>query len=83
MNNSTVTTATLVLAMALAPFAGAKAAELKALVGGSMTDSMKELAPRFEHATGHKLTFQFAGTPDLIKQQPPARRSISASCRST
>jgi molybdate transport system substrate-binding protein len=33
-----------------------------------MTDSMKELGPRFERATGHKLTFQFAGTPDLIKQ---------------
>jgi molybdate transport system substrate-binding protein len=68
MNNSTITIATLVLAMALVPFAGAKAAELKALVGGSMTDSMKELGPRFERATGHKLTFQFAGTPDLIKQ---------------
>ena len=54
--------------MALAPFVGAKAAELKALVGGSMTDSMKELGPLFERATGHKLTFQFAGTPDLIKQ---------------
>src|ERR1700734_4180612 len=59
---------TVVLAMALTPFAGARAAELKALVGGSMTDSMKELGPRFERATGHKLTLQFAGTPVLIKQ---------------
>jgi molybdate transport system substrate-binding protein len=68
MNSSTITTATLILAMALAPFTGAKAAELKALVGGSITDSMKELGPNFERATGHKLTFQFAGTPDLIKR---------------
>jgi molybdate transport system substrate-binding protein len=68
INTCTVATATLVLAMALAPFAGAKAAELKALVGGSMTESMKELGPRFERATGHRLTFQFAGTPDLIRQ---------------
>jgi len=68
MNNFTIASATLVLAMGLAPFAGAKSAELKALIGGSMTDSMKELGPRFERATGHKLTFQFAGTPDLIRQ---------------
>jgi molybdate transport system substrate-binding protein len=45
-----------------------KAAELKALAGGSMTDSMGELGPMFQHLTGHKLTFQFGGTPDLIKQ---------------
>jgi molybdate transport system substrate-binding protein len=68
MNDCTITTATLVLAMALAPFAGAKAAKLKALVGGSMMDSMKELGPRFERATGHRLNLQFGGTPDLIKQ---------------
>lgn len=54
------------LAMALAP--GARAAELKVLAGGSMTASLKELGPRFEKATGHKLDIQFAGTPDLIKQ---------------
>ena len=47
MNNTSITSATLAFAMALAPFAVARAAELKALVGGSMTDSMKELGPRF------------------------------------
>ena len=44
------------------------AAALKILAGGSMTASLKELAPRFEKATGHRLDIAFAGTPDLIKQ---------------
>jgi molybdate transport system substrate-binding protein len=54
------------LAVALAP-AMSRAAELTVLAGGSMTASLKELAPRFEQATSHKLTFRFAGTPELIK----------------
>jgi molybdate transport system substrate-binding protein len=57
---------TLGLAMALAP-ASARAAELKVLAGGAMTASLKELAPAFERASGHKLTIHFAGTPELIK----------------
>jgi molybdate transport system substrate-binding protein len=52
----------------MASAAGAKAAELKVLAGSSMTDSMGELGPMFQRSTGHKLTFQFGGTPDLIKQ---------------
>ena len=39
------------------------AAELKVLAGGSMTASLKELAPRFEKATGHRLDITFAATP--------------------
>ena len=42
-------------------------AELKVIAGGSMTASLKELGPRFERATGHKLDIQFAGTPELIR----------------
>ena len=44
------------------------AASLKILAGGSLTACLKELAPHFEAATGHKLDIAFAGTPDLIKQ---------------
>jgi hypothetical protein len=45
--------------LTLAPIAGA--AELKVLAGGSMTDSLHEIGPQFERATGHKLVFLFAG----------------------
>lgn len=60
--------ATLGLVLALAPIAVAKAAELEVLAGSSMTDSLRAIAPQFERATGHKLTFHFAGTPELIRQ---------------
>ena len=66
MHTVSMTTVLLTLAMALAP--AARAAELTVLAGGSMTAILKDLGPRFEQATGHKLTIQFAGTPDLIKQ---------------
>ena len=45
-----------------------KGAAVKILAGGSMTACLKEFAPRFEAATGHRLDIAFAGTPDLIKQ---------------
>jgi molybdate transport system substrate-binding protein len=68
MKNHSFTPAVLGLALSLSPLAALHAADLTALVGGSMTESMKEIGPRFERATRHKLTFQFAGTPELIKQ---------------
>ena len=48
------------------------AAELKVLAGGSMTASLKELGPKFEQATGHKLDIVFAATPDLIRHATAA-----------
>jgi molybdate transport system substrate-binding protein len=55
--------------MVLAPLAGAgaRAAELKILAGGSMTASLNALGPQFERASGHKLTIVFDSTPNLIK----------------
>src|SRR5262249_7315863 len=67
MDKLSLAAAAMSLAMVFAP-ASAPAAELTVLAGGSMTASLKDLGPRFEQATGHKLTFQFAGTPDLIKR---------------
>ena len=59
--------AALGLAMTMSPIAAVNAAELKVLAGGSMTASLKELGPRFEKTTGHKLDMTFAATPELIR----------------
>jgi molybdate transport system substrate-binding protein len=67
MDKSSLTTSILTLAMVLAPLAGARAAELKILAGGSMTANLNELGPQFERASGHKLTIVFDSTPNLIK----------------
>src|ERR1700722_14653604 len=45
----------------------AHAAELKVLAGGSLRSLLTELAPQFEHASGHKLVIHFDSTPNLIK----------------
>jgi molybdate transport system substrate-binding protein len=57
---------------AMAPIAIVRAADLKVLAGGSMTASLKELGPKFEAATGHKLDITFAPTPELIKMSTAA-----------
>jgi molybdate transport system substrate-binding protein len=67
MSTSSIKTSLLGLALALSPIGIAQAAELKVLAGGSMTVSLNELKPRFESATGHKLTIVFDSTPNLIK----------------
>src|SRR5882762_5884915 len=67
MGTSSITASMLGLAMVLSPMAGARAVELKVLAGGSITVSLNELKPRFESATGHKLTIVFDSTPNLIK----------------
>jgi molybdate transport system substrate-binding protein len=65
MRTASVIAALVGLAMTLP--SPASADELVVLAGGSMTASLKALAPRFEEKTGHKLVFHFAGTPELIK----------------
>src|SRR4051812_40677190 len=76
-----VKTVALLLGLIIMP-ATAHTAELKVLAGGSITASLKELAPKFEKASGHRLDITFAATPDLIKMATSAP-SISASCRLT
>jgi molybdate transport system substrate-binding protein len=56
-----------ILGMTLMP-PTAHAAELRALVGGAMTDVFAELRPRFEQASGHKVEIFFGTTPNLIKE---------------
>ena len=67
MTASSITASMLGLTLVLLPITGAQAAELKVLAGGSMTVSLNELKPRFEQATGNKLTIVFDSTPNLIK----------------
>jgi molybdate transport system substrate-binding protein len=64
----TISAAALLIGLTLMTPDSTHAAELKVLAGGSMTGPMKELTAKFEQATGHKLTIEYAGTPELIRQ---------------
>jgi len=55
------------LAPGVSAMGSAHAAELKVLAGGSLRSLLTELAPQFEHASGHKLAIHFDTTPNLIK----------------
>src|SRR4051812_13982685 len=66
--SSTTATAMLTLVLLVWPMVDMQAAELTILAGGGITGPMRELGPAFERASGHKITFQFGATPDLIKQ---------------
>jgi molybdate transport system substrate-binding protein len=56
------------MVLVMSPIADLHAAELKVLAGGSMTGPLNQLGPEFERASGHKLSFHFDSTPNLIKQ---------------
>ena len=47
---------------------GVQAAELKVLATGAQTEAFKELIPQFERATGHKVTAEYAATPQVMKK---------------
>src|SRR5258706_7616488 len=66
--SSSTATAMLALALLVLPIVDMQAAELTILAGGGITGPMRELGPAFERATGHKLTFHFDTTPELIKR---------------
>ncbi len=55
------------LTLGLSPTASVQAAEIHVLAGGAIAALLKELAPPFESASGHKLVFRFGTTPELIK----------------
>ena len=74
MDKHFMTAALFCLAMAMPPIAAATGAELKVLAGSLSiaAASLKELGPKFEAATGHKLDVTFAATPELIKMSTSA-----------
>src|SRR5262249_30947448 len=55
------------LTLGLSPVASVQAAEIQVLAGGAIAALLRELAPPFESASGHKLLFRFGTTPELIK----------------
>jgi hypothetical protein len=69
--------------LTVTPIASAKAAELNVLAGGSMTDSLREIAPRFERPPAIGLSSCSPARRSLSGRQPRARRSTSASFQST
>lgn len=54
--------------LSFAPGSGVQAAELKVLGTGAHTGAFKELIPQFEQATGHKVTAEYAATPQVMKK---------------
>ena len=55
------------LTLGLSPMGSVQAAEIQVLAGGAIASLLRELAPPFESASGHKLVFRFGTTPELIK----------------
>src|SRR5258707_12712352 len=61
--------AALCFSMGLAAAKSAAAAEIKILSGSAIESAMAELIPKFEHASGHKVSFDFDGTVGAMTQR--------------
>jgi molybdate transport system substrate-binding protein len=66
MSMPSLVPAALLLGLALLPGTGSRAAELKVIAGGSITNLLKELGPPFEKASGHTLSIHFDSTPNIL-----------------
>jgi molybdate transport system substrate-binding protein len=51
----------------------AQGAELRVLAGSGIALAMQEMAPRFERASGHRVTLYFGPTPQLIAEATSGR----------
>jgi molybdate transport system substrate-binding protein len=61
-----LTLAALIFGLTLLPVAAARAAELRVIAGGSITNLLNDLGPQFEQASGHTLSIHFDSTPNII-----------------
>ena len=52
--------------LAMSSTAELRAAEIKVIAGGSLVPLFKELRPKFEKASGHKLSIHFNSTPSIV-----------------
>ena len=52
--------------LAMSSTAELRAAEIKVIAGGSLVPLFKELRPKFEKASGHKLSIHFDSTPNIV-----------------
>src|SRR5262245_55766803 len=46
----------------------AKTAELKVLASAGVKEMLLDLVPKFEHASGHKVTLLWGGNEDLVRR---------------
>ena len=68
MNRRSLFFASHMACMLLLPVVAARAAETQVLSSGSMQTIMEELGPKFERATGHKLTMTFDTVGGVVKR---------------
>jgi molybdate transport system substrate-binding protein len=61
-----LTITAVIFGLTLLPAASARAAELRVIAGGSITNLLNDLGPQFEKASGYKLSIHFDSTPNIV-----------------